>query len=1070
MYTELEQSTGVAFRCINDNLPKYLDNARMFRIAADKLSAETLEQLSVDMADVCGEDVKRIFSIETFSSKLSQTGIDMYNSVIGGYTKEDGTKVQGLNEYINLYNQLVGRNDRIPKMKPLYKQILSDRDTVSFIPEKFGNDQEVLDAVNSLFKRDDSGLLKTIDEIGSLFSDINEYDLNKIYVSAGPAVTDISNGVFGAWDRVISGWNTEYDERVGFKDSEIYIDKRKSAFKRIESFSIFEIERLGNIGLESPVKLAGYVKNLIIGDTTSIKATYESARVLLENKYEKAVRLSKSDEDIELIKNLLDAVKTLERHLKMFQGSGKEVDKDENFYGVFVLLLDNVRMIDRLYDKVRNYVTQKPYSEEKFKINFQNPQFLGGWDRNKEKDYRSTMIRRDGNYYLVVMDKSNSKAMESLPTSSAADAYEKIDYKLLPDPSKMLPHVAFSKKGIASFMPSDEVLRVYKGGTFKKGKDFDKTDLRIIIDYYKYAIANYESWQSFDFKFKDTAEYQDIGVFFADVKSQGYKLLYRKVDARYIDELVENGQIYLFKLYNKDFSDYSTGNPNLHTLYFRMLFDEKNAENIIFQMNGGAEMFYRSASIKKEEIIRHPARQAVKNKNPFNEKKESLFDYELIKDRRYTEDKFFLHLPITLNFNSAGTRYIDDLVRQEICKDEDTYVIGIDRGERNLIYICVINGKGELVEQMSLNEIINEGNGVVHRTDYQGLLAEREMERTNARRDWKSVENIKELKEGYISQVIFKICELMKKYDAVIAVEDLNSGFKNSRIKIERQVYQKFENMLISKLNYLASKNGSVDAEGGLLKAYQLTNKVGNTYFNQQNGFIFYVPAWLTSKIDPTTGFVNLLKIKYENVNQAKSWISSIDDIRYNAAEGLFEFDIDYDKFIGGSTSYVKKWTICSNGTRIRTFRNPEKNSEWDNQEIVLTDELKTLFAEYGINVENGGLKAAVLECCEKDFFVRFMSLIKMCVQLRNSITGRVDVDYLISPVRGSDGRFYDSRDYEGMENAALPQDADANGAYNIARKGLWALKQIREAEDIMKVRLSISNKEWLEEVQKRHD
>ena len=47
-----------------------------------------------------------------------------------------------------------------------------------------------------------------------------------------------------------------------------------------------------------------------------------------------------------------------------------------------------------------------------------------------------------------------------------------------------------------------------------------------------------------------------------------------------------------------------------------------------------------------------------------------------------------------------------------------------------------------------------------------------------------------------------------------------------------------------------------------------------------------------------------------------------------------------------------------------------------------------------------------------------------------------------------------------------LPIDADANGAYNIARKGLMLINQIKETsdEDILnnKVKFNITNKEWL--------
>jgi hypothetical protein len=39
----------------------------------------------------------------------------------------------------------------------------------------------------------------------------------------------------------------------------------------------------------------------------------------------------------------------------------------------------------------------------------------------------------------------------------------------------------------------------------------------------------------------------------------------------------------------------------------------------------------------------------------------------------------------------------------------------------------------------------------------------------------------------------------------------LNSGFKNSRIKVERQIYQKFELALAKKLNFVVDKNKSDD-------------------------------------------------------------------------------------------------------------------------------------------------------------------------------------------------------------------------------------------------------------------
>lgn len=80
---------------------------------------------------------------------------------------------------------------------------------------------------------------------------------------------------------------------------------------------------------------------------------------------------------------------------------------------------------------------------------------------------------------------------------------------------------------------------------------------------------------------------------------------------------------------------------------------------------------------------------------------------------------------------------------------------------------------------------------------------------------------------------------------------------------------------------------------------------------------------------------------------------------------------------------------------------------------------------------------------------------------MRNS-QSKSKIDYLISPVKSPDGTFYCSN----SADPSLPQDADANGAYNIACKALWAIENMK-ANETQKPRLSISNKEWLEYTQK---
>lgn len=1069
MYSSEKKSTAIAYRCVNDNLPRFLDNIKTFQKIFDNLSDENITKLNTGLYNRFGRKIEDIFSVDYFDFVLTQSGIDIYNSMIGVYTCSDGTKIQGLNEYINRYNRPVAKNEkskRLPLMKPLRKQILSEKDSVSFIPEKFNSDNEVLLAIEEYYNNH----ISDIDSLTELLQSLNTYNANGIFIKSGAAVSDISNAAFNSWNVLRLAWNEKYEALHPVTSTtkiDKYIEKRDKVYKSIKSFSLFELQELG---AENGNEITDWYISSINECNRKIKETYLQARELLESDYEKDYdkRLYKNEKATELVKNLLDAIKEFQQLVKPLNGTGKEENKDELFYGKFTSFYDSVADIDRLYDKVRNYITQKPYSKDKIKLNFDNPQLLGGWDKNKESDYRTVILRKNDFYYLAVMDKSHSKVFVNAPeiTSEDEDYYEKMEYKLLPGPNKMLPKVFFASRNIDKFQPSDRILDIRKRESFKKGATFNKSECHEFIDYFKESIKKHDDWSKFGFEFSPTESYNDISEFYREVSDQGYYISFSKISKNYIDKLVENGYIYLFQIYNKDFSKYSKGTPNLHTLYFKMLFDERNLSNVVYKLNGEAEMFYREASINDKEKITHHANQPIKNKNPDNEKKGSVFEYDIVKDKRFTKRQFSLHMSVTINFKAHGQEFLNYDVRKAVKYKDDNYVIGIDRGERNLIYISVINSNGEIVEQMSLNEIIGD-NG--YSVDYQKLLDKKEKERDKARKNWTSVENIKELKEGYISQVVHKICELVVKYDAVIAMEDLNFGFKRGRFPVEKQVYQKFENMLISKLNLLIDKKAEPTENGGLLRAYQLTNKFDGVNKAKQNGIIFYVPAWDTSKIDPVTGFVNLLKPKYTSVSEAKKLFETIDDIKYNTNTDMFEFCIDYGKFPRCNSDFKKTWTVCTNSSRILSFRNEKKNNEWDNKQIVLTDEFKSLFNEFGIDYTSD-LKASVLSISNADFYNRLIRLLSLTLQMRNSIIGSTlpEDDYLISPVANDRGEFYDSRNYKGS-NAALPCDADANGAYNIARKALWAINVLKDTPDDMlqKAKLSITNAEWLEYTQR---
>lgn len=1057
LYAEELKHGTIAFRLIEDNLPTFLYNCKK---GAKIMEALPLADITSLNNEWCGalslEGVQDVFRVEYYNKVLTQTGIDAYNQILGGYTQADGTKIKGINEYVNLYNQT--HEKKLPLLAKLKKQILSDSFTLSFLPAKFSDDIELLTSLNRFYleRNEETGISAeaALKGLHNVFCGLTDCDLQKVFINT-KYVNKISNDVFGDWRVLIDGFNAQYEQENPFKgkNRNSYEEKRKSVFNQKKNYSVAELQIYS--GKEE--RIVDYLQKQANKLYEDVGCTYENLYRIVLKAEPGSVKLYQDAVKTEKIKAFLDAVQEFKKFTEMLFYDGS--DGDVAFYGEFANCYEQIAEITPLYNKCRNYLTRKPYSEEKIKINFDNSQLLNGWDVNKETDYRTVLLRKEENYYLGVLDKSSKNVLiEGVPLPTQDEpCFKKMVYKLFNDPKKGLPHTLFSKKKIRAV--DAEIQRIYKEGTFKTGKNFSLNDCHKLIDFYKESIKKNNDWETYEFQFKETSEYQNIGQFYRDVKEQGYKITFTDIPESYIRELVRDGKLYLFRLDNKDFSPYSKGKKNLHTMYFKGIFDERNVEEKVYKLNGEGELFFRRASLPYDTPT-HPKNEPIRNKTyrkfrtDSAQKETSTFGYDLIKDKRYTKDQYTLHCPITLNFKERGMNEINDSVRQVLRECDNNYVIGVDRGERNLLYISVIDGNGKIVEQRSLNNLTS-GNAVS--IDFHKMLETREQERDASRKNWQAIDGIKNLKQGYLSYVVKEICDLVVKYDAIVAMEDLNVGFKRGREKFEKQVYQKFEKALVDKMSYMVNKDASPCSNGGLFRAYQLTNKKYNEK-EKQNGFIFYVSAWNTSKIDPTTGFVNLLPLKYQSKEKAKAFFEKFKDIFYDRAKDMFAFSFQYSDF-DVKTDYKNEWTVYSNGERIVVWK--KESGQWDKKKISLTAEFQKLYNAYGIDYL-GDIKSQIREVEDKGFFERLYKLLSYTVQLRNS--DHVE-DYILSPVLNSDGTFFDSRNSEGRS----PCDADANGAYHIAKKALWAIGKIKEAEeaDYKKTKLTISNADWLKFVQK---
>lgn len=1110
MFAHDEQKTAIPYRIVHENMEKYFDNCQRYE-AIKKNHPDLYKQLNKH---------KEYFKPSEYTDFFNQTGIDDYNTVIG--RKSDDQNGEGINQTISIYRQKNGiKNYSLPLMSQLYKQILSIDDRIVF--DSIASYEDLFNTIDTFYSglMQSRSLLSIKDLIVMTCSDNDA--IHGIYIKRD-SLSAISQTVYSDWGFIEMALK-KHAEKAYPKQKERDAWLRNDVFpvsviqNAIEEFAggadyvtgsengFDRVVKTGENRLKDYfVSFGGFNSNgsderdfieridMRHDEYVHVRDQFDS-----EGKIDGDRSLPRDDgymggrgfQQIEKIKGFLDSIMDLVHFIRPFYlyYKGKMIpvpDKNPEFYGEFDFLYDELKGIIDVFNKTRNYITKKNYSVGKFKINFESPTFLLGWDVTKETSNHGVILMKDGRHFLGIMDEKSSGIFDYIVNEDDSDRikqkkqqknseitavdgddyFEKMEYKLLPDPSKMLPKVFFAEKNIAYYKPSDVVLRIKKEKRYTKSEN-DRKSLDEWIDFCKRSIERHPEWgKYFKFQFSKTEDYPDVSYFYKEVSDQGYNIDFKRIKRRYIDDKILNGELFLFEIYNKDFSPHSKGKPNLHTSYWRLAFCKENLDDLVIKLNGEAEVFFRKSSI--DHIVTHPKNHDIPNKNPLNTKRHSRFDYDIIKDRRYSKDKFFFHCPISINFRSVKVqqRSFNDEVNAYLNGNKDVNIIGIDRGERHLLYYTVINRNGSIIEQGSFNRLssgYDTGSGLVEKTtDYHALLNEKERQRDEARKSWSTIENIKELKSGYLSHIVHKLAALMVKHNAIIALEDLNTGFKRGRMKIEKQVYQKFEKALIDKLNYLVFKDRAYGYSGSYLSGYQLTAPfVSFDKLGKQSGFLFYVSPSYTSRIDPVTGFVNRLNPRFHNIKDSQGFFNSFDSIKYNSDKNYFEFTYDEANFNknGDREGRRTKWTLCTHG-KERHYYSREKGYVCYN----VTESLKLHFDKHDIKyagVDNIKDPVASYDGNGQSKFYEYLTfLLGLVLKIRYTYkTSNDELDYILSPVADPAGAFFDSR----KADPSLPGNADANGAYHIALKGLMTLERIEEDKNLF-----IKNEEWFEFARKR--
>lgn len=1106
-------STAIPTRIVNENLPKFLENKKLFE-----------EKYLEKHDDLFSDDEKEVFTLQHFTKCLSQEQIEKYNDVVAG-----------LRSKINEKRQIADNKNDFPFFKVLFKQILgkeSKKETEQSDFIEITTDDEVFKVLRDFINENERQLPKakklfeqfTTSQLASN----DDFEIDKIYV-AGRFINTISNKYFADWNTIrsifIEKGKKKFDEFISLqtlKNKLQSVEIKKEDFFDKGCREIYEAEDdYYKIFLKIWKKEFDENVNLYNEQLKSISKMMEDDKKFTnkkdfrrdnKGKYVKDENGNRIKFEIqkETIKEYADTALSLYQMTKYFSlESGKAriwnaggLEEDTAFYNAFGEYYNNVDTW-KYFNEFRNYLTKKPYSEDKIKLNFENGTLLDGWSKDKEKENYGIILKKESKYFLGLVHKNNKDifSQENLKDTDAGnDVYEKVIYEFFKDVTTMIPkcstqlnrvkdhfkisskdiiidddnfgkplkiskrifnlnNVKFSKTNIQEQTRSGPGIKMFQKEYLKLSNNIDVYKAALVdwIDFCKQFLVSYKNTSVFNYsKLLESEEYESLDKFYTDVNKYIYKISFVDIDKKYVDGKVENGELYLFEIYNKDFAEKASGSKKLHTLYWEEIFSKQNRVEPVFKLNGKAEIFFRKASLKKEKELRT--------------KKENA--HEVTKNKRYTEDRILFHCPITLNFAKDEIKKDKEVykgkadafsvkVREYLSGNKDINIIGIDRGEKHLAYYSVTDQEGNILEMDSFN--------VINGTDYHKILDKLEKNRDAQRKSWQSISKIKDMKKGYISQVVKKICDLMIEHNAIVVFEDLNVGFKRGRFAIEKQVYQNLELALAKKLNYFVLKDKKSGELGHHARAYQLTPKIDNFQdIYKQCGFMFYIPASYTSAICPVCGFRKNIQTSTGAKEKNKGLIEKF-DISYEKEKKRFRFeykrnDVNNEKKIVKNKNFqllenvVLKddFVFYSDVDRLQYSRKDRKTHSREPNES-----LATIFDDNGIDITkniNEQIKNGDFE--NKNFYEPLIWQVRLILQLRNadSKEGR---DFIECP----SCHFHSEKDLKDLNRkykgeGELEFNGDANGAYNIARKGALVLEKITRYKKKFKDLSKMENKD----------
>lgn len=1056
------KKNSVPFRANHENLFTFIDNIEEWRRLTVKYPelkarlAALLEEnpvLGLTPADIFGEGGYHRF--------LTKEGVALYNSIINGWVM-DGVNHKGLRmAIVEVIRRDTGKTNKKAHIaiNELKKQILLDEDTFSFRPTAFESASEIMKATASFLEDMEEGNI--IGRGREILDCLDIYDIDSVTIGE-KARRRLSNFVFKSW-RVADGGLRDLAEKRFPKNK---AQRKKLADAKFHSLADLD-EAFRLAGLDQEVHkdgLAGIIAQLYNEGVNKYYAARDVIGKIARNGHD--FKKDKAD-NAELSAAMRD-LKEARDVLAMLMPD-EPANTDEQLYYDLSGVLDTWNRIIPLMNGARNYCTQKPFSREKSRLWFDNDIFLGGWSAGQHGDNfvhkGGMLILRDGAFHFVAFqhyDKEQSRALKLKPLNFSSFALQpgcaiaRMAYTDNLDAGKHLPKNIMTEKEMARQGVSDDVRELIRSGKYKEGGEALHTAIRFALRglrespaYSRYSLPqdapeSYNSWKEFSDRVTDGS----------------YMMELRDINADVLDRLEKEGRVYVFRVSGVAMEHLYKGEYTSKMLCMHLYDALLNRHDT--QLRGKGRVFFRPASADPNAVTHRKGSKLINKRDCYGEPvpgrffrefnaylnhglskeklsralKDYLADgqpwndeflagkgrvwireatFDLHEYRRYTTDHYELQLSVIINATAGSSAVtpradLDMRFRQWMQENPRRPILGINRGENNLIYATLVDADGKIIEQRGLN--------VLAGFNYHSQIGDRERDMKELQRKWLDSGKIRELKEGYLSVALAEVVSMAFENEAVIAMEDLDVPFIRDRGDLG-SVYRKFKTMLLNKLRwYIPDKTRPWEA-------WQLTCGAVPGDHMTRNGIVMFVNPWACSATDPFTGFRNALPFfeAGRSADSKRGFLGSFTEVKRLPGS---DYEISYDeRKFGVPVLGQAEWTVTTAGTRIIT-----QTSDNGVRSAISVKPSEMMDAALDGIVKDGNLVDALMTLKGEKLDKAF-DAIRLTMQMRNCDIG-ANVDRFQSPVKGGLDTTLGKR--------GAPATCDSVTAYNIALKARWML------------------------------